>query len=186
MYPVLSLSSSPCLRSERFETLTLPWHGLSRCSCHQQLCVGGATAGVASDTSATLFQQCACFRHPARLHPSRKRLLATFTTPTPQSRPLLLVSIYAPIHLQGSTRRYFACGKGGSGSFLKPGKFSVGTSMAEALRQQYVDMNAPLLAPENLLPDAYASTSKGGKKVRHSSSATPCPECQLDDGCFQG
>lgn len=37
--------------------------------------------------------------------------------------------------------------------------------MAEALRQQYVDMNAPLLAPENLLPDAYASTSKGGKKV---------------------
>lgn len=38
--------------------------------------------------------------------------------------------------------------------------------MAEALRQQYVDMNAPLLAPENLLPDAYASTSKGGKKVQ--------------------
>ncbi|CAM9442759.1 unnamed protein product [Ectocarpus sp. 12 AP-2014] len=37
--------------------------------------------------------------------------------------------------------------------------------MAEALRQQYVDMNAPLLAPENLLPDAYASTSKGGKKA---------------------
>eukprot|EP00752_Nemacystus_decipiens_P012382 g10974.t1 len=65
----------------------------------------------------------------------------------------------------GSTQRYFACGKGGSGSFLKPGKFSVGTSMAEALRQRYVDMNAPLLAPENLLPDAYASTSKGGKKA---------------------
>lgn len=38
--------------------------------------------------------------------------------------------------------------------------------MAEALRKQYVDMNAPLLAPENLLPDAYASTSKGGKKVQ--------------------
>lgn len=38
--------------------------------------------------------------------------------------------------------------------------------MAEALRQQYVDLNAPLLAPENLLPGAYASTSKGGKKVQ--------------------
>ncbi|CAN0301222.1 unnamed protein product [Pylaiella littoralis] len=65
----------------------------------------------------------------------------------------------------GSTLRYFTCGNGGSGSFLKQGKFSVGIPMAEALRQQYVDMNAPLLAPENLLPDAYASTSKGGKKA---------------------
>ncbi|CAB1119573.1 unnamed protein product [Ectocarpus sp. CCAP 1310/34] len=66
----------------------------------------------------------------------------------------------------GSSVRYFTCVNGGSGSFLKPSKFSTGISMAEALRQQYVDMNAPLLAPENLLPDAYASTSKGGKKVQ--------------------
>ncbi|CAN0315410.1 unnamed protein product, partial [Ectocarpus fasciculatus] len=65
----------------------------------------------------------------------------------------------------GSSLRYFTCVNGGSGSFLKPGKFSTGISMAEALRQQYVDMNAPLLAPQNLLPDAYASTSKGGKKA---------------------
>lgn len=38
--------------------------------------------------------------------------------------------------------------------------------MAEALREQYVAMDAPLVAPENVLRDAYASTSKGGKKVR--------------------
>ena len=37
--------------------------------------------------------------------------------------------------------------------------------MVEALRKQYVDVNAPLVAPENLLPDAYASTARGGKKV---------------------
>lgn len=61
--------------------------------------------------------------------------------------------------------RYFTCSLGGSGSFLKPGKFSRGVSMAEALRQHYVDMDAPLVAPQNLLPDAYAATSKGGKKV---------------------
>ncbi|CAM9155751.1 unnamed protein product [Ectocarpus sp. 4 AP-2014] len=65
----------------------------------------------------------------------------------------------------GSSLRYFTCVNGGSGSFLKPGKFSTGISMAEGLRQRYVDMNAPFLAPENLLPDAYASTSKGGKKA---------------------
>lgn len=38
--------------------------------------------------------------------------------------------------------------------------------MAEALVQHYVKIDAPLVAPDNLLPDAYASTSKGGKKVR--------------------
>ncbi|CAM9628636.1 unnamed protein product, partial [Laminaria digitata] len=65
----------------------------------------------------------------------------------------------------GSILRYFSCTNGGSGSFLKPGKISRGVSMAEALRNHYVHMDAPLIAPENLLPDAYASTSKGGKKA---------------------
>lgn len=68
--------------------------------------------------------------------------------------------------IKGSIVRYFSCANGGSGSFLKPGKFSAGISMAEALRLHYVGMDAPLVAPENLLPDAYASTSKGGRKVR--------------------
>lgn len=67
---------------------------------------------------------------------------------------------------QGSTERYFSCVGGGSGSFLKTGKFSTGVSMVEALRKQYVNHNAPLVAPGNVLPDAYASTAKGGKKVR--------------------
>lgn len=74
---------------------------------------------------------------------------------------------------QGSIQRYFACVAGGSGSFLKPGKFSTGVSMAEALRDQYVGMDAPLVAPENVLPDAYASTAKGGKKVRASFRRDP-------------
>ncbi|CAM9849958.1 unnamed protein product [Ascophyllum nodosum] len=65
----------------------------------------------------------------------------------------------------GSIQRYFSCIRGGSGSFLKAGKFSTGVSMVEALRKQYVDVNAPLVAPENLLPDAYASTARGGKKA---------------------
>lgn len=98
---------------------------------------------------------------------------------------------FSSADLQGSTQRYFACSKGGSGSFLKPGKFSVGTSMAEALRQQYVDMNAPLLAPENLLPDAYASTSKGGKKVhvegrgKGTTAAAVYPDHQRESSRLQ-
>lgn len=121
---------------------------------------------MAADVSVALYGGVSLI-HPARIHGGRDPSLTFYVFR--YHVPFLFLHL-APSRsvypLQGSIHRYFECVGGGSGSFLKPGKFSVGSSMAEALRQQYVDMNAPLLAPENLLPDAYASTSKGGKKVR--------------------
>ncbi|CAM9598425.1 unnamed protein product [Choristocarpus tenellus] len=66
----------------------------------------------------------------------------------------------------GTVHRYFSCTAGGSGSFLKADKLNAGCTMVDALLQQYVAMDAPLVAPENVMPDAYAATAKGHKKVR--------------------
>ncbi|CAM9105857.1 unnamed protein product [Discosporangium mesarthrocarpum] len=65
----------------------------------------------------------------------------------------------------GSLVRYFSCEAGGSGSFLKAEKVDRGCSMVEALRGQYVAIDAPLVAPENIMPGAYAQTAKGHKKA---------------------
>jgi hypothetical protein len=64
----------------------------------------------------------------------------------------------------GEPLRYFRCEMGGSGSFLKPSKVDVGVTMVEALGEQYVEEGAPLVAPNNILEDSYALTSKGSRK----------------------
>lgn len=52
----------------------------------------------------------------------------------------------------------------GQGSFIKTNKIMKGKSFLEALRDRYVKEDAPLIAPDQLLPDAYVVTSKGNQK----------------------
>lgn len=52
----------------------------------------------------------------------------------------------------------------GQGSFIKTNKIIKGKSFLEALRDRYVKEDAPLIAPDQLLPDAYVVTSKGNQK----------------------
>lgn len=66
--------------------------------------------------------------------------------------------------LQGKVHRYFTCAQG-AGSFVKPSKISKGRSFVEALRERYVEMDAELIAPENILPGAVVNTSKGTKQI---------------------
>ena len=58
------------------------------------------------------------------------------------------------------THRYFQC-INGAGSFVKSNKISFGVSFLEALREKYVSLDAPQIAPDDILPDAYVATSKG-------------------------
>lgn len=66
---------------------------------------------------------------------------------------------------EGKLHRYFECAYG-AGSFVKPSKVFSGKSLNEALRERYVDLNAPAIVDEEdpKLPDAFVSTSKGNKK----------------------
>ncbi|KAL3921473.1 MAG: hypothetical protein SGILL_002731 [Bacillariaceae sp.] len=62
--------------------------------------------------------------------------------------------------------RHFSCGpsQGSQGSFLRLRKLDVGVPLTSALlRSKYVDMNAPIIAPNNLLPHTLV-TSNGKKK----------------------
>jgi hypothetical protein len=52
----------------------------------------------------------------------------------------------------------------GQGSFIKKNKITKGKSFLEALRDRYVKEDAPLIAPDQILPDAYVVTSKGNQK----------------------
>lgn len=66
---------------------------------------------------------------------------------------------------QGTVHRYFKCDFG-AGSFIKPSKISRGRSFVEALRDRYVDLDAPKLVKEGTaLPDAFVTTSKGNQKT---------------------
>ncbi|MFX8727597.1 hypothetical protein ABTM60_20170, partial [Acinetobacter baumannii] len=61
----------------------------------------------------------------------------------------------------GTVHRYFKCDFG-AGSFIKPNKLLRGKSFIEALRNRYVDLNAPSIVKEgSILPDAFVTTSKG-------------------------
>ena len=64
---------------------------------------------------------------------------------------------------KGIVHRYFNCRKG-SGSFVKPNKVSGGRSFLEALFERYVSMDAPEIAPQEILPGAFVMTSKGSLK----------------------
>jgi len=63
----------------------------------------------------------------------------------------------------GKLHRYFTCGDT-SGSFVKPGKIEQGRTFMERLRDRYVEEDAPLLAPDNIVPGAFVNTSKGNLK----------------------
>ena len=64
---------------------------------------------------------------------------------------------------QGIMHRYFTC-TDGMGSFVKPAKITPGRSFLEVLRERYVEEDAPLVAPGNIVPDAFVTTAKGTQK----------------------
>ena len=64
---------------------------------------------------------------------------------------------------QGIMHRYFTC-VDGMGSFVKPAKITVGRSFLEVLKERYVEHDAPLVAPGNIVPDAFVTTAKGTQK----------------------
>jgi hypothetical protein len=65
----------------------------------------------------------------------------------------------------GQIHRYFKCDYG-AGSFVKPAKVALGRTLSDALRERYVDLNAPTILKEDsaALPDAFFTTSKGNQK----------------------
>ncbi len=64
----------------------------------------------------------------------------------------------------GNLVRYFTCAFG-AGSFVKIGKVIRGRSMLDALRDRYVDLDAPTVTLKDAtMPDAFFLTSKGNKK----------------------
>eukprot|EP00605_Chrysophyceae_sp_TOSAG23-4_P002946 GSChrysophyteH1.ASY1.ANO1.3244.1 assembled CDS len=71
---------------------------------------------------------------------------------------------------EGNLHRYFEC-TNGSGSFVRPSKKTVitqGRSFETALRERYVDTDAPKITKEaegdNTLPDSFVVTAKGNAK----------------------
>jgi tubulin-specific chaperone E len=64
----------------------------------------------------------------------------------------------------GKMHRYFTC-SATAGSFVKPSKLRFGRTFMEALKDRYVEMDAPLVAPDNIIPDAFVNTSKGTKPI---------------------
>ena len=62
--------------------------------------------------------------------------------------------------------RHFVCEKAGlCGSFLRLHKVDLGQTLSEeVLQEKYVGLDAPLVAPNNVLPGAFAMTSGGHKK----------------------
>ena len=63
----------------------------------------------------------------------------------------------------GILHRYFSC-IDGSGSFVKQSKVHAGRSFLEVLKERYVEMDAPISAPGNIVPDAFVMTAKGHQK----------------------
>jgi len=64
---------------------------------------------------------------------------------------------------KGILHRYFSC-QNGAGSFVKKGKISTGRSFVDALQERYVSMDAPEVAPDSIIPDAFVITSSGQQK----------------------
>ena len=67
------------------------------------------------------------------------------------------------VDASGNVHRYFSCASG-AGSFVKPTTICFGISFISALRDRYVDLDAPQIAPDNILPDAFVTTAKGQQK----------------------
>lgn len=65
---------------------------------------------------------------------------------------------------EGILHRYFSC-VDGAGSFVKHSKIVEGKSLAMALSERYVGMDAPeIVAEDSTLPDAFVTTSRGRQK----------------------
>lgn len=64
---------------------------------------------------------------------------------------------------EGNFFKYFDC-PNSSGSFVKSSKISIGRSFAEALTERYVKHDAPIISPDEIIPDAFVMTSKGHAK----------------------
>jgi len=63
----------------------------------------------------------------------------------------------------GNFHRYFHCPMG-YGSFIKPNKVKLGRTLTEALLERYVSMDAPEVAPQDMLSAGFVMTSKGNLK----------------------
>jgi hypothetical protein len=64
----------------------------------------------------------------------------------------------------GNLHKYFDC-VNGAGSFIKQSKIDIGKSFLEALKERYVDLDAPeIVESDSTLPNAFVNTSKGNKK----------------------
>ena len=74
----------------------------------------------------------------------------------------------------GEMHRYFTC-MDRMGSFVKPAKVKRGRSFVEVLRERYVELDAPVTAPGNIVPDAFVNTAKGGGGVMVGSALDPYP-----------
>ena len=67
------------------------------------------------------------------------------------------------VDTSGVLHRYFKC-LDGYGSFVKPSKVTLGRSFVDVLKERYVEENAPITAPDNIVPNAFVLTSKGHQK----------------------
>jgi len=63
----------------------------------------------------------------------------------------------------GRLHRYFECPQG-AGSFIKPNKLRKLKSFIDALKEKYVELDAPEIMTDSKVPDAFVMTSKGNQK----------------------
>jgi len=63
----------------------------------------------------------------------------------------------------GTVVRYFQC-EVGRGSFVKPNIVKKGRNFTEALLERYISIDAPITAPDAIIPGAYVNTIKGNTK----------------------
>eukprot|EP01041_Mallomonas_annulata_P001141 gene1141-2208_t len=67
------------------------------------------------------------------------------------------------IDSSGTIIRYFDC-EMGCGSFIKPNLAFQGQKFTEALKERYISLDAPDVAPDSIVPDAFVQTAKGKSK----------------------
>jgi hypothetical protein len=64
----------------------------------------------------------------------------------------------------GNLHKYFEVSSPLGGSFVKGNKVTAGCSFTDALKRRYVKEDAPMVAPDSIIPDAFVVTSKGKQK----------------------
>lgn len=67
------------------------------------------------------------------------------------------------VDADGNLHRYFEC-VNGAGSFLKPTKLAPYLKLQQALKERYVQEDAPsVIQEDNTVPNAFVTTSKGNQ-----------------------